>query len=82
MPCIRDELTTLANILIAPPLPFLPEAAHGQTVVTIVGVYAGSARVRSGWAALALLDRLDDAIDTPAGPARRRAGARPRAAPA
>jgi FAD/FMN-containing dehydrogenase len=37
-----DELTTLANILIAPPLPFLPEAAHGQMVVAILGVYAGS----------------------------------------
>jgi FAD/FMN-containing dehydrogenase len=37
-----DELTTLANILIAPPVPFLPEAAHGQLVVAILGVYAGS----------------------------------------
>jgi FAD binding domain len=37
-----DELTTLANILVAPPVPFLPEAAHGQLVVAIVGVYAGS----------------------------------------
>jgi FAD/FMN-containing dehydrogenase len=25
-----DELTTLANILVAPPVPFLPEAVHGQ----------------------------------------------------
>jgi FAD/FMN-containing dehydrogenase len=37
-----DELTTLANILVAPPVPFLPEAAHGQPVVAILGVYAGS----------------------------------------
>jgi FAD/FMN-containing dehydrogenase len=36
-----DELTTLANILVAPPVPFLPEAAHGQPVVAILGVYAG-----------------------------------------
>jgi len=37
-----DELTTLANILVAPPVPFLPEAAHGQPVVAILGVHAGS----------------------------------------
>ena len=36
-----DELTSLANIFVAPPLPFLPEAVHGQTVIGIVGVYAG-----------------------------------------
>jgi FAD/FMN-containing dehydrogenase len=36
-----DELTTLANILVAPPVPFLPEAVHGQMVVGIVGMYAG-----------------------------------------
>jgi FAD/FMN-containing dehydrogenase len=36
-----EELTTLANILVAPPVPFLPEAAHGQMVVGILGVYAG-----------------------------------------
>jgi FAD/FMN-containing dehydrogenase len=37
-----DELTTLANILLAPPVPFLPEAVHGQMVIGIIGVYAGS----------------------------------------
>lgn len=37
-----DELTTLADILIAPPVPFLPESAHGQLIVGILGVYAGS----------------------------------------
>jgi FAD/FMN-containing dehydrogenase len=36
-----DELTTLANILVAPPVPFLPEAVHGQMVIGILGVYAG-----------------------------------------
>jgi FAD/FMN-containing dehydrogenase len=39
---MADELTTLANILVAPPVPFLPEAVHGQLVVAILGVYAGS----------------------------------------
>ena len=37
-----DQLTTVANILIAPPVPFLPEAVHGQLVVAILGLYAGS----------------------------------------
>ena len=37
-----DELTTLANILVAPPVPFLPEAVHGQMVIGVLGVYAGS----------------------------------------
>jgi FAD/FMN-containing dehydrogenase len=37
-----DELTTLANILVAPPVPFLPEAVHGQAIVAILGVYAGA----------------------------------------
>jgi FAD/FMN-containing dehydrogenase len=36
-----DELTTLANILVAPPVPFLPEAVHGRMVVGLVGMYAG-----------------------------------------
>jgi FAD/FMN-containing dehydrogenase len=39
---LPDELTTLANILVAPPVPFLPEAVHGQLVIGILGVYAGS----------------------------------------
>jgi FAD/FMN-containing dehydrogenase len=38
---LPDQLTTLANILIAPPVPFLPEATHGQPVVGILGMYAG-----------------------------------------
>ena len=37
-----DELTTLANILVAPPVPFLPEAVHGQMVIGVLGLYAGS----------------------------------------
>jgi FAD/FMN-containing dehydrogenase len=38
-----EELTTLANILAAPPVPFLPEAVHGQLIVAILGVHAGAA---------------------------------------
>jgi hypothetical protein len=39
---IPDELTTIANLLVAPPLPFLPEAVHGQPVLAVLGLYAGS----------------------------------------
>ena len=38
---LPDELTTVANILVAPPVPFLPEAVHGQPVLGLLGVYAG-----------------------------------------
>jgi FAD/FMN-containing dehydrogenase len=38
---LPDELTTVANILVAPPVPFLPEAVHGQAVLGLLGVYAG-----------------------------------------
>jgi pimeloyl-ACP methyl ester carboxylesterase len=31
----------VANILVAPPVPFLPEAVHGKMVIDIIGVYAG-----------------------------------------
>jgi FAD/FMN-containing dehydrogenase len=37
-----DELSTLANILVAPPVPFLPESVHGKMIVGLVGVYSGS----------------------------------------
>jgi FAD/FMN-containing dehydrogenase len=37
-----DELSTMADILVAPPVPFLPEAVHGRLVLGLLGVYAGS----------------------------------------
>jgi FAD/FMN-containing dehydrogenase len=43
-----DELTTLANVLVAPPVPFLPEAVHGQPVIAILGVHAGSVEDGAG----------------------------------
>ena len=36
-----DELSSVANVVVAPPVPFLPEAVHGQAVLGILGVYAG-----------------------------------------
>jgi FAD/FMN-containing dehydrogenase len=36
-----DELSTIASVLLAPPLPFLPEALHGTPVVLAKLVHAG-----------------------------------------
>jgi FAD/FMN-containing dehydrogenase len=36
-----EELSTIANVMVAPPLPFLPEEAHGRLVVFALLAYAG-----------------------------------------
>jgi FAD binding domain/Berberine and berberine like len=36
-----EELSTIANIMTAPPLPFIPAEAHGQLVVLALLTYAG-----------------------------------------
>ncbi len=36
-----EELSTIANVMIAPPLPFLPEAAHGRPVLLAQLAYVG-----------------------------------------
>jgi FAD/FMN-containing dehydrogenase len=38
-----EELSGIANVMVAPPMPFLPEAAHGQLVVMALLCYAGDA---------------------------------------
>src|SRR5918998_3898125 len=38
-----DELSTIANVMPAPPMPFLPEEVHGQLVILGMLVYAGDA---------------------------------------
>jgi Berberine and berberine like len=38
-----EELSGIANVMVAPPLPLLPEAAHGQLVVLALLCYAGEA---------------------------------------
>ena len=37
-----DELTVIANIMIAPPMPFLPKEAHGKLIIMAMLVYAGA----------------------------------------
>jgi hypothetical protein len=36
-----DELSTIANVMPAPPMPFLPEEAHGRLVILGLMLYAG-----------------------------------------
>jgi FAD/FMN-containing dehydrogenase len=36
-----DELSSIANVMTAPPMPFLPEEYHGKLVVLAMLVYAG-----------------------------------------
>jgi FAD/FMN-containing dehydrogenase len=36
-----DELSTIANVMLAPPMPFIPEAAHGQPILIALVAYAG-----------------------------------------
>jgi hypothetical protein len=38
-----EELSLIANVMTAPPMPFLPEALHGQLVVLILLCFAGDA---------------------------------------
>jgi FAD/FMN-containing dehydrogenase len=38
---LPDELTTVANLLTAPPAPFLPEEWHGKKLIGLIGCYAG-----------------------------------------
>jgi FAD/FMN-containing dehydrogenase len=63
---IPDELTTIANLLVAPPLPFLPESVHGQPVLAVIGLYAGA--VEDGATAAQPLRTLGEPIADLMGP--------------
>ena len=41
-----EELSMIANVLKAPPLPFIPAEQHGKPVVMALMVYAGERRGR------------------------------------
>jgi FAD/FMN-containing dehydrogenase len=60
------ELTSLANLTTAPPVPFLPEETHGTKVVAILACWAGGAE--DGKAALASLGSLGTPIVNLLGP--------------
>jgi FAD/FMN-containing dehydrogenase len=61
-----DELTTLVNLLTAPPAPFLPEDWHGKKLVAIVGMHSGSAE--DGERAVGPLKELGDPVADLMGP--------------
>jgi FAD/FMN-containing dehydrogenase len=55
-----DELSAIANIMVAPPLPFLPAEAHGKLVMLALVCYAGD--VEAGQRALAPFRALAEPI--------------------
>ncbi|HVG64610.1 MAG TPA: FAD-binding oxidoreductase [Actinomycetota bacterium] len=55
-----EELSGIANVMVAPPLPFIPAAQHGQLVVLALLAYAGDAE--AGERALAPFRALADPI--------------------
>jgi FAD/FMN-containing dehydrogenase len=55
-----DELSTIANVMLAPPMPLLPEALHGSPVVMARMAYAGD--VAAGERALAPFRALAEPI--------------------
>ncbi|NEE00001.1 FAD-binding oxidoreductase [Phytoactinopolyspora halotolerans] len=38
-----DELSTIINVMVAPPMPFLPAEVHGQLIIMVMLCYAGPA---------------------------------------
>jgi FAD/FMN-containing dehydrogenase len=61
-----EELSTIANVMVAPPMPFLPEEAHGRLVVMAMMVYAGE--VEAGERAIAPFRALARPLADTVGP--------------
>jgi FAD/FMN-containing dehydrogenase len=57
---LPDELTTVVNLLTAPPVPFLPEAWHGKRIVGLLGMHCGA--LEDGKRAVQPLRDLGDPI--------------------
>ncbi len=55
-----DELSTIANVMLAPPVPFVPEALHGSPVLMARMVYAGD--VKAGERAVAPFRALTEPV--------------------
>jgi hypothetical protein len=63
---LPDELTTLVNLITAPPAPFLPEDWHGKKLVGMVGCYSGDPE--EGMKALQPIRDLGDPVADLVGP--------------
>jgi FAD/FMN-containing dehydrogenase len=61
-----EELSSIANVMPAPPMPFLPEEQHGSLVIFAVLVYAGE--VEAGERAVAPFRALAEPIADMVGP--------------
>jgi FAD/FMN-containing dehydrogenase len=61
-----DELTSVVNLLTAPPAPFLPEAWHGKRIVGLIGMHCGT--LEAGARAVQPLRELGGAIADLTGP--------------
>ncbi|MGH3085805.1 MAG: FAD-binding oxidoreductase [Rubrobacteraceae bacterium] len=55
-----EELSTIANVMVAPPMPFLPAEAHGKLVIMAMMVYAGE--VEAGERAVAPFRSLAEPV--------------------
>jgi FAD/FMN-containing dehydrogenase len=55
-----NELSTIANVMVAPPMPFFPAAAHGKLVIMALMAYAGE--VKAGESAVAPFRSLAEPI--------------------
>src|ERR687889_1599238 len=55
-----EELSTIANVMVAPPMPFLPAEAHGQLIIMAMLCYAGE--VETGERAIAPFRTLAEPI--------------------
>jgi len=55
-----EELSTIANVMMAPPMPFVPEEMHGRPVIMAMLVYAGE--IESGERAVAPFRTLTEPI--------------------
>jgi FAD/FMN-containing dehydrogenase len=55
-----EELSLIANVMVAPPMPFIPASAHGQLVVMALLAYAGDAE--AGERALAPIRALAEPL--------------------
>src|SRR3954470_22847807 len=61
-----DELTTIANLLWAPPAPFIPEEWHGKPLIGLIACYSGS--LEDGERAVAPMRELGDPVADLMGP--------------
>jgi FAD/FMN-containing dehydrogenase len=57
----QEELSTIANVMTAPPMPFLPAEVHGELVIMAMLVYAGE-EVEAGQRAIAPFRALAEPI--------------------